>query len=51
VRRHVADVCHKVFDPTEIPQHREKLRSWTPEHFTCCTLGVQKMIENDRTLA
>lgn len=50
VRRHVADLCHKVFDLTDIPPQREKLRSWIPLHYACCTLGVQKLIENDQKL-
>ena len=50
VRRHVADLCHKVFDLTEIPPQREKLRSWIPLHYACCTLGVQKLIENDQKM-
>lgn len=51
VRRHVADLCHKVFDLTDIPPQRENLRSWIPVHYTCCTLGVRKLIENDQKLA
>ena len=50
VRRHVADLCHRVFDLTDIPPQREKLRSWIPVHHTCCTLGVQELIENDQKL-
>ena len=51
VRRHVADLCHKVFDLTDIPQEREKLRTWAGEHFACCIPLVKEMIENDRKLA
>jgi hypothetical protein len=51
VRRHVADMCQKVFDVTEIPPEREKLRIWGPEHLDCCHPLVKEMIENDRKLA
>jgi hypothetical protein len=48
VRRHVADLCHRIFETTEIPQGREKLRSWIAPHEGCCAPLVREMIENDR---
>jgi hypothetical protein len=51
VRRHVADMCHRVFDLTEIPQEREKLKVWAGEHLDCCVPLVKEMIENDRKIA
>jgi len=48
VRRHVAEVCHRVFETTEIPQERDKLRVWIAPHLTCCIPLVHEMIENDR---
>lgn len=51
VRRHVAELCHEVFDLTDIPQDRDKLREWAREHLACCIPLVKEMIENDRRLA
>lgn len=51
VRRHVADLCHGVFDLTEIPQDRNMLRTWAGEHLDCCMPLVREMIENDRKFA
>lgn len=51
VRRHVAELCHKVFDLTEIPQDRNMLRTWGWEHQGCCAPLVKEMIENDREIA
>ena|GEM_PF-2601747 len=48
VRRHVADLCHRIFETTEISQEREKLRSWIVPHAVCCVPLVKQMIENDR---
>lgn len=48
VRRHVAEVCHRLFETTEIPQERDKLRVWIAPHLTCCIPLVHEMIENDR---
>lgn len=48
VRRHVAEVCHRVFETTEIPPERDKLRAWIAPHLTCCIPLVHEMIENDR---
>ncbi len=50
VRRHVADLCHRVLDLTDVPPERDKLRTWTTEHLSCCTLCVKEMIENDQEL-
>lgn len=50
VRRHVANLCQRVFDPTDIPPERDKLRTWVREHLGCCTLGVQEMIENAQAM-
>lgn len=51
VRRHVHDLAHKVFDGTDAPADRDKLRTWIPRHFKCCTRSVQKMLNNGRMLA
>jgi hypothetical protein len=48
VRRHVGDIAHKVFDTTGVPPKRERLVAWIPEHFGCCTRGVQELIKNAR---
>lgn len=48
VRRHVASLAHRVFDLTELPPTRDRLKAWTPRHFDCCTLAVAEMIENAR---
>jgi len=48
VRRHAADLCHRIFETTEIPQEREKLRSWIAPHQGCCVPLVKEMVENDR---
>lgn len=48
VRRHVAGLCHRIFDATDIPAEREKLRTWIEHHAGCCSPLVQEMIENDR---
>ncbi len=44
VRRHVAELVHKVFDLTEIHGDRDKLRTWARRHFECCTRAAQEMI-------
>lgn len=46
VRRHVSGLAHTVFDLTELPPTRDRLRAWTPRHFGCCTVAVAEMIEN-----
>jgi DNA-binding CsgD family transcriptional regulator len=51
IRRHVADLCHRVFETTEVPQSREKLKAWIDPHRVCCIPLVQEMIENDRKIA
>lgn len=51
VRRHVGDLCHRIFEATEIPQGRDKLRSWIDLHQDCCVPLVREMIENDRKIA
>lgn len=51
VRRHMADLCHRIFDATDIPAEREKLRTWIQQHAGCCAPLVQEMIENDRKSA
>jgi DNA-binding NarL/FixJ family response regulator len=51
VRRHVGDIAHKVFETTDVPPKRERLVAWIPEHFSCCTRGVQELIKNARKLA
>ena len=51
VRRHVADLCHRVFETTEVPQVRDKLKAWIDPHLVCCIPLVQEMIENDRKIA
>jgi hypothetical protein len=51
VRRHVADLCHRIFEATEIPQGRDKLRSWIEPHLDCCIPLVREMIENAREIA
>ena len=48
VRRHVANLAHRVFDLTELPPTRDRLKAWTPRHFGCCTALVAEMIENAR---
>jgi predicted transcriptional regulator len=48
VRRHVAELVHKVFDPTEIHGDRDKLRTWAARQFECCTRGAQEMIAGAR---
>lgn len=48
VRRHLADLEHKVFDLTDIPPSRGKLATWVRRHFACCTRNAREMIENDR---
>lgn len=50
VRRHVHDIAHKVFDSTDVPPDRDKLRTWIPRHFECCTKGVQEMLESGQIL-
>jgi hypothetical protein len=51
VRRHVADLCHRIFDASDIPAEREKLRTWIDPHLVCCIPLVREMIENDRKSA
>ena len=51
VRRHVADLCHRVLETTEIPQERGKLKAWIGPHLVCCIPLVREMIENDRQSA
>ncbi|NJD63694.1 MAG: hypothetical protein FIB00_00375 [Chloroflexi bacterium] len=48
IRRHVAELSHRVFEFTEVPHEHEKLRVWAREHLTCCVPLVYEMIENDR---
>ena len=48
VRRHVSSLAHRVFDLTELPPTRDRLKAWTPRHFSCCTVVVEEMIENAR---
>jgi DNA-binding CsgD family transcriptional regulator len=48
VRRHFAELEHKVFDLTGIPPSRGKLATWVRRHFGCCAQNAREMIENDR---
>ena len=48
VRRHVSGLAHRVFELTELPPTRDRLKAWTPRHFGCCTLAVAEMIANAR---
>lgn len=48
VRRHVADLTHRVFDPTEIEGDRNKLRTWVPLHSACCAMAVAQLIEDEQ---
>lgn len=40
----------EVFDFTELTGTAALLRLWTERHWTCCTAGVQEMIENPQLL-
>jgi DNA-binding NarL/FixJ family response regulator len=51
VRRHIADMCHRVFERTEVAQERDKLKAWIRPHRKCCIPLVREMIENDRKIA
>ena len=51
VRRHVAGLCHRIFDATDVPAERDKLRTWIEHHAGCCSPLVREMIENDRKIA
>ncbi len=51
IRRHLADLCQRVFDPTDIPPDRDKLRTWVRLHISCCALGVREMIESEQMIA
>ncbi len=48
VRRHFAELEHKVFDLTNIQPSRGKLATWVRRQFNCCTRDAREMIENDR---
>jgi hypothetical protein len=48
IRRHVAELSHRVFEFTKVPHEHEKLRVWAREHMTCCVPLVYELIENDR---
>jgi predicted transcriptional regulator len=47
VRRHLAELEHKVFDLTNIPPSRGKLATWVRRHFACCAQNAHGMIEKD----
>ena len=48
VRRHLADLEHKVFDLTGIPPSRGKLATWVRRKFDCCTQNAHEMIKNNQ---
>ena len=50
VRRHLADVSHRVFDFLGIDENRPRLNHWTRRHFVCSTKEAQKMIESYQIL-
>ena len=51
VRRHLADIEHKVFDLTDVAPSRGKLATWVRRPFACCAQNAREMIENDRIFA
>ncbi len=48
VRRHVSSLARRIFDMTELPATRDRVRAWSPRHYGCCTVAVVEMIENAR---
>lgn len=50
MRRHISELCEKVFAGTDIPLERDKLRLWGGVHQDCCVPLVKEMIENDRKI-
>jgi hypothetical protein len=51
VRRHLADLKHRVFDFLELEESTTLLNHWTRRHFPCCTGEAQKMIESCQILS
>ncbi|HMO53986.1 MAG TPA: enoyl-CoA hydratase-related protein [Tepidiformaceae bacterium] len=41
-------LTHRVFDLTELPPTRDRLKAWTPRHFGGCTALVAETIDNAR---
>ena len=46
IRRHLAQLKHRVFDFLDLEETTPLMNHWTRRHFGCCTRIAQEMIES-----
>jgi hypothetical protein len=51
MRRHIADLKHRVFDYIDLTESTTLLNHWTRRHFPCCTQHAHEMIQNCQILS